>query len=70
MHQALHRVRKPDRLEQPHDLVIEVHRPREVVGRRLALEHERADPLQPKQVGQHRADRTKADNDDVGLSIS
>ena len=67
MDQLLHRFSEIDRLQLPHDLVIEVHRPRQVVDCRLTLQHEGADALQPEKVGKHRTHGPAADDYDIGF---
>src|SRR5215469_13979274 len=67
MDQFLHYLSKADRLEQSHDLIVEVHCTRQVVDCRLALQHESGDPLQSKKIGEHRSNWTTADDRDLGF---
>ena len=58
------------RLEDAHDLAVEVHRPRQGVDAGIALQHQHPKPVPAEKVGQQRADRAEADYDDVELRFS
>jgi hypothetical protein len=56
-----------DILEQPHDLVVDVHRARLGVGQQLAFGHEDAEIGVAQKVGRHRAERATADGEHIVL---
>ena len=63
----LDRFGETDGLHEPHDLVVEVHRARQMVDGRLPVQHEGLHALQPEKVGEHRADGPAADDGDLEL---
>jgi hypothetical protein len=60
---------QPERLQQPHDLVIEVHRPRKTVDRCEALEHGHPMPGSAEQRRERLPDRAVADDRDVEFRL-
>ena len=61
------RVGKADGLEHAHAFVVEMHRAREMISPRLALQHQRPYAAQAEQVRECRADRAAADDHDVEM---
>lgn len=59
------RVGKADGLKHAHALVVEMHRARQMIGPRLALQHQGPHTAKAEQVGQRGADRAAADDHDV-----
>ena len=60
---------QPERLQQPHDLVIEVHRARETVDLGEALEHRHPMPGAAEQRRERLPDRAVADDRDVEFRL-
>lgn len=52
-------------LNKPHALAVERYRPRQVVDRRFAFEHDDAEAVDPQQIRKRRTDRPVADNADI-----
>ena len=59
---AANALRQADGLENPHCLVIEMHRARQRVDRVLAFENQHIDAISPKDIGKRGACRPKAHN--------
>ena len=54
-----------DALEQAHHFVIEMHRPRQYVGRRVTINHQGRKSRLRREVRRERADRTAADDHQI-----
>jgi len=59
------RIGEADGLEHPHAFVVEVHRPRQMISPRFALQHECPQAAQAEQIGERGADRAAADDHDI-----
>ncbi len=59
------RIGKADGLEHAHAFVVEMHRARQMIGSRLALQHQRPHAAEAEQVGERGADGAAADDHDV-----
>ncbi len=60
-------VRRPDPLEDPHDLMVEVAGPRQRIGSRPFVERGDRVPLRPEQCGVHLSDGTESDLNDIDI---
>ena len=58
-------ITQPNRLQDAHDFIVEMHRPGQGIRRPLALKHEDRDTAQAKQVGQGRSRRATAHDADL-----
>ena len=60
-------VSKANGLEHAHAFVVEMHRARQMIGPRLALEHQRPHAAEAEKIGKRGADRATADDHNVKL---
>ena len=67
---AFDRLGEPRGLEDAHDLAVEVNGPRQGMDVRVALQHQHAKPVPAEEVGEQRADRAEADDDDIEVRLS
>ena len=65
----LNRFGEPGGLEDPHDLAVEVDGPRQGMDSCVAFQHEHVKPVPAEEIGEQRADRAEADDDDVEVRV-